>query len=159
MKVSRFVRPETRVLKLPDRHDADGTVIPGETLTVRKRLNHGERTAAFTRMYQQAADGSRRVDPTKVGMATIVAYLLDWTLTDDDGNVVAIRDQPVEVLESALNALDPDSFDEIRRAIDQHEADMAAERAAGKPKDGATTSPGISPSPEGAAGDTPTSSS
>jgi len=146
---SRFVRPEVTVLTLAD----------GEKLTVRKRLNHGEQTACFARMYMTLASGERKVDTLKVGLAMISAYLLDWTLTDDSGNVVQIRDKSLDDVESALNALDPYSFNEIRAAIEKHEIEMAKERAAGKPTGGESKSAATSSSPAGAAGDTSGSSS
>src|SRR5690606_11091588 len=131
-----------RVLHLPD----------GETLTVRKRLNHGERRDTFARMYREMPDGKRVVDPLKVASVTVLAYLLDWTLTDDAGNVVSLKGREIDEIESMLNSLDPDAFDVIRRAIEQHEQEMLAARQAGKQTDGEQTSQPISPSPDAAAG-------
>lgn len=141
---SKFVRPETRVLTLPD----------GDTLTVKRRLNHGERQETFARMYLTTDKGDRRVDPLKVGMATVLAFLIDWTLVDDAGNVMAIRGKTLDEIEATLNALDPDDFQDIRRAIEEHEQAMVAERVAGKATDGEQTSSATSPSPDAAAGAT-----
>jgi hypothetical protein len=55
---------------------------------------------------------------------------VDWSLTDEAGKVVVIRDQPLAVLEAALDALDQASFAEIRQAIEAHETAMAQEREA-----------------------------
>jgi hypothetical protein len=140
---SRFVRPELTVLTLAD----------GATLTVKKRLTHGEQTESFARMYLAGLDGELRVNPLRAGMAMVTAYLVDWTVTDDNG-VVSIRDKSSDEIEAVLNALDPDDFAEIKRAIEAHERAMTAERAAGKQNDGGLTSPETSPSLDGAAGDT-----
>jgi hypothetical protein len=134
--MSRFVRPDTKVLKISQ----------GDTLTVKRRLNHGEQSAAFARMYLAGVDGQMRVNPMEVGLQTIVAYLVDWSLTDDNGKLVIIRDQPVETVVAALHALSPEDFAEIRAAIDAHEAAMQAERSEEKklqasPPVGAAISP------------------
>jgi hypothetical protein len=54
---------------------------------------------------------------------------------------------------AVLDALDPDSFREIRDAIDAHEAAMVEERIAAKnPQGGEIPSSAISPSPNASAG-------
>ncbi len=146
---SRFVRPETVLLKLAPQ--------PGQTepdwLLVKKRLNEGERRAMFSRMYLHAGDRGPVVDPQAVGMATVLAYLVDWSFTDPEGKRVVIAEQPENVLEAALNALDPDSFAEIRQAIEAHEDRVKAARAALKNgQDGGSKLPATSPSPFAAAG-------
>ena len=143
--MSRFVRPE--VVTLPISH--------GDTLTVNRRLNHGQQTAAYARMYLAGVDGAMKVNPIASGMALIIAYLLDWTLTDDAGHLVEIRDKPTEVIESALNALDQESFVEIKEAIEAHELAMATARAEEKKlQAGASASPATSPSPDAVTGAT-----
>jgi hypothetical protein len=135
---SRFVRPDTTVLHISN----------GDTLTVKKRLNHGEQSDAFARLYVTAPDGTLKVNPLVADMVTITAYLLDWSLTDDSGSLYVIRDQPLATVEAAINALDPDSFREIKDAIEAHERAMAAEREAKKKTlAGETKSDLISPLP------------
>ena len=141
---NRFVRPDTRVLKISH----------GDTLTVRRRLNRGEEAAMFARMYVAAEDGAMRVNRLQVGLATVVAYLLDWSFVDQDERKVKIDGKSVDELEAILNALDPADFAEIREAIDAHVAEMDAERSSGKQSDGETTSPATLPSPVDAGGDT-----
>jgi hypothetical protein len=143
-KRSRFVRPETTVLTLSD----------GATLTVKKRLTHGEQTESFARMYLAGVDGSLRVNPLQSSMALVTAYLVDWTVTDDTGSVVSIAGKSVGEVEAVLNAMGPDDFAEIKSAIEAHERAMSAERAAGKLSDGAPESSATSPSPVDVAGDT-----
>jgi len=142
---SRFVRPDTTVLHISH----------GDTLTVRRRLNSGEQRAAFSRMYLAGVDGELKLNPLATGISLILAYLLDWSFTDDSGNVYPIRGASVEDVTAALGALDPESYAEIREAIEQHDIQQAKERAAEKNgQDGAKTSPVISPSPSDAAGAT-----
>lgn len=130
---SRFVRPETKTL--PISH--------GDTLTVRKRLTAGERRAMFARMY---AEGTVRVDPIRVGVAAMTAYLLDWTLTDDDGKPVPIRDLSPDDIGRVLDNLTPESFNEIQDAIETHAEAMDAERVTEK-NDQATESMSSATSP------------
>ena len=140
---SRFVRPETTKLELSD----------GDWLLVKRRLTAGEQRAAYARMYITGLDGSRKVDPLQSGLGLITAYLVDWSLLGLDEKPCVIRDQPVEVVESALNALDVESFGEIRQAIQDHEARMIEEREREKnAPDGGMKSSAISPSPVVAAG-------
>lgn len=118
--MSRFVRPETTVLTISD----------GDTLVVKKRLNAGENRRLWAGMMR---DGdSLRVQPLKTGMSTVVAYLLDWSLKDDDGKLVKITGLGPDALELVLESLDPDDFTEILRAIEAHENAMTAEREAQK---------------------------
>lgn len=141
---NRFVRPETRVLKISH----------GDTLTVRRRLNRGEEAAMFARMYVAVEGGGSRVNRLQIGLATVVAYLLDWSLVDGEERKVEIDGKSADELEAILNALDPADFAEIRDAIDAHVAEMDAERSAGKQSDGEPKSPAISSSPADAGGDT-----
>jgi hypothetical protein len=134
----RFVRPETTILPISD----------GDTLVVRKRLTHGERQASVTRMYS-GTDG--RLNPEQIKMAVVTAYLLDWSLVGFDQKQIVIRDQPIEALESALNNLDPDDFDEIKKAIEAHANAVQDERMAEQKKRASSTT---STSPAGAAGAT-----
>ena len=140
---SRFVRPDTATL----------TISNGDTLTVKRRLNAGELRAMYARLYLAGADGVLKTNPLAIGVATIEAYLLDWSFRDDDDRPVVIRDVPVEDLRAKLDALDSDSFREIREAIDAHIERMETERTAEKNgQAGETTLSAISPSLSGVAG-------
>lgn len=136
---SRFVRPETTTLQLSG----------GDWLIVKQRLTSGEQRAAYARMWIAGADGSRKVDPLGTGLAQITAYLLDWSLVGLDEKPWVIRDQPIDVVVSALNALDMESFVEIREAIETHEAAILAVREEEKKRIqiGDPSSEAISPSP------------
>lgn len=141
---SRVLPPAVTVLKISE----------GDTLTVRRRLNAGEQRAMFARRYRTNPDGTLTVDPLTIGISTILAYLVDWSLTDLQGNLIVINGQPDEVVMAALDSLDPDAYAEIRKAIEAHEDAMAAEREAAKKKTApGTETPGaILPSPVVAAG-------
>lgn len=111
--MSRFVKPESVKLDLT----------AGDWLLVKRRLTAGEERHAFARILKPSGFGEpMALDFERTGLEKMVAYLLDWSLEDDSGAVVPIRDQPAAVIESALLALDPASFAEIHRAITDHEA-------------------------------------
>jgi len=114
----RFVKPETVTLTLTD----------GTRLIVKKELNTGEQRAAFNRLYAQGADGKLHVDPMQTGLNLVLAYLLDWTVADEDGPV-EIRGLEGDELAAILNRLEPASFTEIKEAIEAHEIAVALERA------------------------------
>jgi len=112
---------------------------------VKKHLTAGESRGMLGNMLRLGARLSETaVDPTKVGLARVVAYLLDWSITDPDDKPVVIRDQPFEVVAAAVDALEPECFAEILAAIEAHEAAMEDERA--KNPHGESASQAISPS-------------
>ena len=116
--MSRFVKPETRTLTLAN----------GDRLIVKKQLTSGEQRIAFARLYTQGQDGTYRVNPLQTGIGLITAYLVDWTVTDDDDQLVPIRGLSAEDLTAVIDSLDPASFTEIRQAIEAHEEAVIAER-------------------------------
>lgn len=140
---SRYVRPETTILPISQ----------GDTLTVKKRLTHGERSESYARQYEPGDEGRLHLKPAQIKLSMVTAYLIDWSIVGLDGQQVAILHEPIEVVESALNGLSPEDFDEIHTAIEKHEKAMRAERVREK-KQTAATSDGaaISPSPSAAAG-------
>lgn len=141
---SRYVRPETTILHISQ----------GDTLTVKKRLTHGERSAGYARQYVAGPDGALHVDPPQIKLAMVTAYLIDWSLTGLDGHQVPILNEPIEVLEAALNGLSPEDFGEIHTAIETHEKAMKAERTREKKVMPATPDAGAtSPSPSAVAGE------
>jgi len=106
-----FVAPDTVRLELEE----------GQWLRVKRRLNAGETRGVFRRLYLQAEDGTLKLNPDTVGTTLVVAYLVDWSLTDARGEPVVIAQQPAAVLEAALDALDPDKFALIKAAVDAHD--------------------------------------
>jgi hypothetical protein len=105
------------------------TISGGDTLTVKRFLTAAEfrelirastkpvRLGAST----PAADVSMEVDPTESGLATVLAYLVDWTFTDFDGRPLVIRDQPRAVVRGFLDVIDAESYMEVQRAIQDHD--------------------------------------
>jgi hypothetical protein len=139
---SRVVRPETTRVSISN----------GDWLQLKKRLSHGEQQTAFAHRYV-ATEFGNRVNLQRIGMDRVLAFLVDWSLVGLDDQVIAIRGKSTDEVEAALNAIDPESFAEIKAAVEQHELAMAAERTAAKNGTaGETASAAISPSPCAAAG-------
>ena len=143
MGESRVVRPETKRL----------VISKGDWLLVKRRLNTGEKRRYFAAIYHDNAGGRLTVAPLQTGVALVVAYLLDWSLVDEAGAVIPILDTDDATKLAAIDALDYDSFLEIKRAIEAHEEAQDADAAAKKTiPDGSLTSEATSPSLVGAAG-------
>jgi hypothetical protein len=135
MGSSRFVRPETTTLQISN----------GDWLLVKRRLNHGERSAAYNRLAVARENGTYAATRFLV---QVTNYLIDWSLTDEQSAPVIVRGKSFDELTAILNALDPDDFTEINDAIVAHETAMAAERAEEKKtSSGVTASSVISSSP------------
>ena len=143
--MDRFVRPDD-VVTLP--------ISNGDRLTVRRRLSYGERQDAYARMYTPTTSGEMKVDPFKMPLAMVLAYLVDWTFTREGERwEISPRHLSIEERESALRDLDPDSFDEVKSAINAHEAaQLEARTQEKKLPDGVNGAEVISPSPSAAAG-------
>ena len=143
MLESRVVRPDTKRLEIS----------AGDWLLVKRRLNAGEQRRAFARMYRDTAEGRRVVDPLETGVALVLGYLLDWSLIDERGQVIDIREADDATKLAALDAIDYDSFCEIKDAIEAHQKANEAEDAAKKKiPPGETPPAATSPSLVGVAG-------
>jgi hypothetical protein len=118
---SRVVEPESLTLPISN----------GDWLRVRKRLNAGENKRMVKRGMVTTAEG-RQVDPVEAGTAKVLAFLIDLSLTDPKGHPIVIARQPPDVVEAALDLINPESYTEILRAIEAHETAMEAERDAQK---------------------------
>lgn len=138
---ARTRRPDTAILPLSR----------GDTLTVKRHLTAGETRRIFARMYRT---GTNDIDPLQVGFSRVLGYLLDWTFTDSEGQPIVIRHQPEEIVGSALDALDPESYQEVLRAIEAHDDAMAKARADEKNaiRGGEKNDEAISPSPSDVTG-------
>lgn len=140
---SRFVRPETVRLDLTG----------GDWVRVKRRLNHGEQRKAHEQMCTVTADGSLKVNPFRVPTVTVLWYLVEWNLTDEEGRAIELRGRSLTDLEATLDSLDADDFAELWQVIDAHIAAMTREREQEKKtRTGATPSPATLPSPFAAAG-------
>ena len=130
--MSWFVKPEPVRLDLSD----------GQFVVVKKYLTAGDTRRMYVRMWRQAPDGG--VDPLMVGVSKILAYLVDWSLTDLEGRPVDLRESSDEQKASYLDNLDADRFGEILAAIEEHETATAEEK---KLRIGSTPSAVTSQSP------------
>lgn len=108
---SWFVKPETVRLSLPE----------GQWIEIRKRLNVGESRKAVTSFVgKYNPDGSRTPNLETLGMGNVLAYLLAWSLRDDD-------DRPVPVDLDSLKNLALDKYVLIETAIEEHVAAVDTE--------------------------------
>lgn len=130
-RTNRFVKPDIVRLSLSD----------GDYIDIKRELNAGEQRRVFGRMVKDMPAGEvASLDPEKVGLTKLQEYLIGWSFTDADG-------KPVDLTEGAIDNLDLETYGEIRKAIDNHESALDAERTARKnEKDGTGTSAPISSS-------------
>lgn len=102
----RFVQPEVVRLSLSD----------GDFIDVKKELNAGEQRRVFTRLVKAMHFNEKaEVNPEQVGLSKVVEFLVGWSFTDSSG-------QPVPVSEAAIGNLDGETFTEIVKLVDAHEA-------------------------------------
>lgn len=114
--MARFSKPESVKLNISQ----------GDWLLVKKRLTAGEQRRVYTRLIKRMVSGEpTELDPTLVGITTILGYLLDWSIKDAANNPIAVTDQTVI---DALSNMDGESFNEILQAVQDHEKAMADER-------------------------------
>jgi hypothetical protein len=127
----RFVEPQ--LVRIP--------LTEGDWLDVKKELTIGEQTEMFASMRTQFRAGEiPALDPTKIGRARALAYIVGWSFTDGNG-------QPIPVSGSAYNNLTTATGAEIRDALEAHEEHVLEEREAEKNgQAGAIASTPISPS-------------
>jgi hypothetical protein len=125
----RVRRPETLRLELSQ----------GDHLIVKQDLTAGEyrelmraSTKPLTLTPGDTAAPRMELDPMAAGVALVMAYLVDWTFTDPDGRPLRIADQPPADVKAALDAIDSDSYMEVQRAIQAHQAARTEALAAEK---------------------------
>ena len=112
----RFVQPKVTRLQLSD----------GDFVDIKHELTAGEERESFARMTKSLEAGKvAQLNPEQVQLSTLVAYILGWSFTDKDG-------RPVEVSESAIRQLDPETFVEIHKAIEAHETALADQKKASR---------------------------
>jgi hypothetical protein len=148
----RIVRPDKTRIVLSD----------GDWIDIKARLNAGEQRDMFARMVTNDMNvntdghvgGTMEIDPIKGPTAQVLAYLLDWNVKDDDGQVVDIKGQPAELVAGALDMLDPDDYQEIVGVIQAHDHANRAARSQEKKRRSANLSEPISVSPVGVGGGT-----
>jgi len=110
---SVFVQPKVVRINL--------TCEDGAYIDVKQRLNAGQQRRVFGRMVKTMQAGEKiTLDPEQVGISRVLEYLVGWSF--ESGGV------PVPVTEEAVNNLDPDVYEEIRKTIDAHEESVAKAR-------------------------------
>lgn len=125
----RFVQPELVRLALTE----------DDYIDVKVELTAGEERAAFARMTTSLEAGKApQLNPEQVELSTLLAYIVRWSFADKDG-------RPVEVSESALQALDSETFRELFEAVTAHEQQVLAKKKASR--DAGNKSSPTSPSP------------
>lgn len=109
---NRFITAEQVRLSLTD----------GDFIDIKKRLSHGEREDASTLI-----QGNRNHAQT----AVMLAYLIGWTFTDEQGQPVPYHlGMPEDERIAAIRNLTAEDFDEAYDAIDTHKQAMDKARAA-----------------------------
>ena len=112
-----FVRPATARVALPD----------GEWIEVKQRLTIGEERRQQASVIKEVrTDGRVTPDLEMLGKAETLAYLVEWSLRDEDGRVVRIDTDARK--SAAIDSLSPEAFRLISEAITAHVERMAAER-------------------------------
>lgn len=107
--MSWFVKPETVRVDLPG----------GQWLELKKQLTVGEERKQMAALVKEVrADGRMTPDFEMVGKAEVLAYLVDWSLTGEDGKAVRIDTDARKA--AAVDLLHPDKFRVIADAVSAH---------------------------------------
>jgi hypothetical protein len=120
----------------------------GDWVLVRKELTYGQQqrlaAAGLTGVDATATEGDRlKVDLAAFDLERLTVWLLDWSLVDADGERVVVSREAVE-------ALHPDTAQEINAALDAHIEALGAKKAPAPP--GPTAPAPRSPSARRSAG-------
>jgi hypothetical protein len=114
----------------------------GDFIDVKRELTAGEQRMVFSGLVRDMQYGEKiRLVPEQVGLTKLLAYLVGWSFVDADG-------KPVPVSETAINALDSETYAEMVAVIDAHEVGVEEARAIRKNAlAGESKSPATSESP------------
>src|SRR5262252_8082329 len=116
MARSWFVTPETVQVPLPE----------GQWIELKKRLTAGEARKAMASLVSEVrTDGRMTPNLEMVGKAELLAYLVDWSLTDAQGKRVPIDTAGKKL--AAIDNLDEDRYTVIADAVGEHVKAMTAE--------------------------------
>lgn len=108
----RFVQPKIVRVPLSD----------GDFIDIKSELTAGEEREAYAYMCKSLVAGTPpQLDPERVELASLRAYIVGWSFTDTEG-------QPVAVSEDSMLSIDADTFAEIYFAIVGHEKALAAKK-------------------------------
>jgi|SRR5262245_17652303 len=108
---NRLVYPEEVRLPLSD----------GDYIDVKKELNAGEYRKLLTDQFKDT-DEKVVLDPTKVGITKLLAYLLGWSLCGRNNERIPYHlEQPEEIRRTTIDSLDKDTYRELMAAVNAHE--------------------------------------
>jgi hypothetical protein len=102
----------------------------GDFIDVKKELNAGEYQALLAGITAPRAIGEKPVvQSVELGMARALAFLVGWSFIGlDDRPLLYSPDVPETLRHDTLKSLDAETFQEIIRALDAHEAGVDAEK-------------------------------
>lgn len=119
----RVVAPEEVRLSLSD----------GDYVDVKKELNAGEYRKFVYDQFKDSDTNTVTIDHAKVGIAKLLAYILGWSFTGLNNQPLPYSpEQPEEIRRATLDNLDQDSYLELVAAINAHDDQQDAARAAKK---------------------------
>jgi hypothetical protein len=99
----------------------------GWTVTVWEELTHGQFNDMRSRIYSESAAGALQRNVERFFDGFAVAYLVDWTLTDAQGQPIVIRGLAPDALQDAFRNLRQFAALEVLRVIEaHHERNLAA---------------------------------
>jgi hypothetical protein len=122
----------------------------GDWVLVRRELTFGQQrrlAGAGLAGYDAAAlEGARlKVDVAAFDIEKLVTWVMDWSFTDEDGAHIAVSRERIE-------ALTPETAQEIGAALDAHIEAQAAKKAPGATGTGKPAATSSSASPSAGAG-------
>lgn len=106
---SRVVVPETLRIALSG----------DDWIRIKRDLNAGEMIELFER--STSKDDPTKPDRARTALALVLAYLVDWSLVDPQGDPIVVIDQPADVKQAALYSIDFESYSEIVKAVETHD--------------------------------------
>jgi hypothetical protein len=129
-------------------------VLPGgHWVEVKACLNHGEHQEMYEALYVENAEGQVMKQPFKMAEAVVLAYLVDWSYVDLDGQPLTLRGKSRDERHQILKNFYQDYYLDVKDAVDAHHAAVTRERAQKKRlRSGGDASPMTLPSPADAVG-------
>lgn len=118
----------------------------GWTVTVWEELTHGQYNDMRSRIYRESDTGTLQRNVEQFFDGLVVAYLVDWTLTDAQGQRIEIRGLRADALHDAYRNLRQFAALEVQRVIEAHHERVSA-RLADLKKTVSTGAPSATTSP------------
>jgi hypothetical protein len=96
-------------------------------ILVKAWLSWGETNEAHARLFKTVS-GATVPDYSMVEDTQIIAYLIDWSLTDAQGAPIVIRRKPVDAILAAVRGLTQRKGKEVALAVAAHIASIEMEK-------------------------------